>query len=618
MTNKINIIKSKYLAGGMILSFLTASTLFTFSSCADDHFDISSDVTGTKTIWENIKENKDLSDYAYILEHVPYSQKEKGFTTQSYAEVLNSDQTFTIWAPENGSYDFEAYKKLIESGKEEDLKLVERELIRNNMTRYTHILNGIEKQKLVLFNGKRGTLDFANKTFEGQKILRSNIASSNGVLHVTQAPATFIPSLYEYLFKAPNSSEMQKFLKTYEKEEFDEYASTPGPTVNGEATWVDSVTYTYNEYCGNAITREDSNFVMILPTDNAWKQVYDKIGTYFNYKEKYTQDLHAKTENGSDTIIQGKATEFSKAEIDSLKNLQICHSILKGTIFNGNWQPRQVPITSLKELAQVDSLITVNNNKFKKPGTLNATNNLINTHECADFVSMFGGNEPIKCSNGYAYITDSWNFPKTLYAPTLEYKAAQVFDNLTKGEYGSDRLTATYVGENGEDSLVSYDYVWISSSTQFEATFQLREMLSSKYDIYIVTLHNNEYNKPTIFKTTLYYHNTKEKPVKETFVNKEQGNVGSFNEEIPSSKKNNDDTHMAQIDTVSMSPVKIKGESLTDTICIIKDFEIPYTYAGLENAFPTITLTSNVMSKDALYCKQIRLVSFILKPKRDE
>ncbi len=627
MTNKINIIKSKYLAGGMILSFLTASTLFTFSSCADDHFNISSEVTGTKTIWENIKDNKNLSDYAYILEHVPYSQKEKGFTSQTYADVLNGDQTFTIWAPTNGSYDFESYKKLIESGVEDNIKRVELELIRNNMTRYTHVMNGQEQEKLVLFNGKRGILDYANNTFGGNSVIQPNIASSNGVLHVTQAPADFIPNLYEYYYLVPNSSEMQKFLKSYEKEEFDEYSSTPGPTVNGQATWVDSVTYSYNEYFGKIVEREDSNLVAIMPTDNAWKQVCDKIGTYFNYRKKYIQDVHTKTENGTDTIIEGQITEYSDAEIDSLKRLHIGNSILKATLFNANWQARQIPITSIKDIQKADSLETINDYKFKKPGTLNETNDKRYTHEYADFAKMFGGNNPIRCSNGYAYITDAWNFPSSLYAPTLEYKAAQIFESTKKGTAISDRLTATYLDANGQDSIVSYDYVTITGSgSQFEATFGLRNMLSSKYDIYLVTLHNNETNRPTIFKTSISFHNETDKPKEKSILVSDwmtdyQNRTGSYGEEITDAKKKvNYYTRQANIDTVSISPVKISGGSLTDTICIAKDYEIPYSYYGLLNAYPLITFTSAAMSGDIkqLYCRQIRIVSIILKPKRDE
>ena len=621
-----------YCAGGMILSFLTAGTLFTLSSCADDHFNISNDVTGTKTIWENIKENKDLSDYAYIIEHVPYSQKENGFTKQTYADILSGNQTFTIWAPTNGSFDFESYKKLIDTGNTDDLKRIERELIRNNMTRYTHVMNGQEQEKLILFNGKRGILDYTNNTFKGQSIIRPNIASSNGVLHVTQAPAEFEPNVYEYLFNVDGASEMQKFLKKYEIEVFNEAGSIPGPTVNGEATWVDSMTYKFNEYLGQYLEREDSNYAVIIPTDNAWKQVYDKIGTYFNYRSKYIQDVHTKTENGSDTTITGKETTFKSEELDSIRHLYISNSILKGTYFNANWQPRQISIVSLKDIAKADSLVSAKEiqgeYKFKKLGTLNATNDKRNTHESADFVSMFGGNEPVKCSNGYAYTTDTWNFPSSLYAPTLEYKAAQVFEYANKGTNttGSKSFTIESSSENGKDSIVTYEYVALTgpSNSNFQMYFNLPNIQSGKYDIYMVTLHNSEYNCPTMFKANLYLHDKNDKMTTTNsataLINECQGGLDSYGE--PTSKKNDFYTHQYKNDTISTDPLVIKPGSYTDTICIAKDKEIPYSYYGLyPDAYPILYIQGSPSYSDVntqKYCRQLLVVSFILKPKRDE
>ena len=612
------------------MSFLTASALFTFSSCADDHFDVSQGISGTKTIWENIKENKEISDYAYILQHVPYSIKEKGFTSETYADVLNSDQTFTIWAPENGSYDFNMYKSLIETGTEENLKKVENELIRNNMTRYTHIMNGQESEKLVLFNGKRGILDFANNTFKGQHIVWANIASSNGVLHITQAPATYEQNLYEYIMNVDGASQMQKFLQKYQVEEFDEYSSTPGPTVSGQATWADSVTSTYNVYLGTAIEREDSNYVAIIPTDNAWNSVYEKIKSFYNYRDKYIQDVSARTESGNDTILTGKETKIQGAERDSIVELHVASGILKGMIYNANWQPKQVSITSLKDLAKVDSLETYDGiNKFKKTGTLNETNDKRYTFEVDDYVKMFGGNEPIKCSNGYAYLTDAWNFSSSLYAPTLEYSAIRYYDS-------GDNRTVTTSGKvsfvnkdlDGNKTTATYDYLNVAGSGgDYKVKFRLPDMLSGKYDIYVVALHNFETNKPTMFKAEMTLHTKNDKPTTDSkIINNYQGGVGSYGETLKETKRQNFYTHMVKIDTLSIDPLFLNYDfsTLTDTICIAKDYEIPYCYYGLDEAYPLLTLKCSTVSSDwngkseYQYCRELKLVSIILKPKTEE
>lgn len=631
MNNNINKSKRMHIAGGMIFSFLTASMLFTFSSCADDHFNIGQDVTGTKTIWENIKENQEVSDYAYILEHLPYSLKEKGFTSETYAEVLNGDQTFTIWAPKNGSYNFEYYKKLIESGIEDSIKKVENEFVRNNMTRYTHIMNGQEAQKLILLNGKRATLDFANNTFRGQSIIRPNIGSSNGVLHITQSPASFIPNIYEYIQTRTDATMLNKFLKKYEVEEFDEYSSSAGPTVNGTATWVDSVTFRYNTYLTSVVEREDSNYVAIVPTDKAWNSVYDKIAKFYNYKKYYSQFDYVADEDKKVNYVAGKETVIDTTQMDSIKELRIANGLLKGMIFNANWQPRQVPITSLNDIAKVDSLETYKGYKFKKAGTLNENDDKSEVFEVDNFVDMFGGNEPIECSNGYAYITDSWNYPSSLYAPTFEYNPAYVFDNVLVGKttVETGRHTLTHKDENGNTVVDSvFNYFQINGNkTNYTARFKLRNMLSGKYDIYIVTLDNFKEKLPTMFKADIIIDKkdvstmatakpaARYKPTTESLTNPFVTGVGSYGEAV-TGKKQTTNFYTHQADSV---------HGYTDTICIAKDYEIPYCFYGLSDAYPILTITGALLSNDSkpdkteyVYTYNLNLVSIILKPKTEE
>ncbi len=612
------------------MSFLAASTLFTFSSCADDHFDINPDVNGVKTIWENIKENKDISDYAYILENVPFSQNENGMTKETYKDILNGDQTFTIWAPKNGSYDIEYYKSLIATGTEENLKKVERELIRNNMTRYTHIMNGKDSVKLELFNAKVGWLNFAKNTFKGQSILNRNIASSNGVLHITKAPAPFEPNLYEYISLRDDASMFKEFIMRNEEVRFDETASTEGPTVNGQATWVDSVTYKINSYLrgyhGALIEREDSNYVMVLPTDKALSDKYDKVKSLFNYKKKYEQQVIVTTD-GKDTWTKSGEDNILEDEMDSIINFRTMNALCQGIIYNANWQPRQINISSLEALSKADSIVSTYGHKFKKTGTLNKTNNLRNTHESDDFGKMFGGNAPIACSNGNVFVSDSWNFPSTLWAPTLELNPMVYIDCIdNKTQYSTGRETYNFYTENGNDSIVSYQYLQVESSkssANFTAYFDLGNVLSCKYDIYLVTLHNNSTNKPTYLKFRIHkdikenqkWNDGWDDAIENTF----QDGLDSYGKDV-SSKPANFYTHQAQIDTVSTSPIKIKCESLTDTICIAKDYEFPFSYYGLENCHPLLEMKSGPTNTEAKngYCREARIVSLILKPKREE
>lgn len=628
--NNIKQLKSKAIAGGMILSLLTASSLFTFSSCADDHFDVRNDIMGSKTLWENINENEQLSEYAYILKNVPYSQSENKFSNETYAQVLSGEQTFTIWAPKNGSFNFEYYKSLIETGTKENLKRVEQELIRNNMTRYTNIMNRTDSVKLTLFNEKTGWLNYTNNTFKGQQIIKNNIGSSNGVLHITASAAPYEYNIYEYITSNPELDSLNRFLKTYNVERFSESASIQGPTVDGQVTWVDSVTYTMNDYLlgyhGIDATEEDSCYVMIMPTNKAWQTAYDKAKGLFEYKTKYVQDVNTQTETLKDTVIKGATTTFTEQELDSIKKFRINNAICQGLIFNGNWQPEQVKINSLSDLAKVDSLETVYGHKYKKTGTLNRTNDPYSTHEVDDYVTMFGGKEPIVCSNGYAYISETWNMPNTLIAPTLEFDAQVAYDSKeasTTIEYDKAAFEH-YDSEGNSVSVETYPYLAIKGTSAKNGTayFKLKNLLSCKYDIYVVSVFNNSTKLPTIFKCRLKYDKeltAKEQKYTTNFQNLFQNSEDSYG--ATSATKINFYTKIPETDTISTSPLKVDFKSVTDTIKICEDFEIPVCYYGLNNAYPVLEIVgavSNTDVKNKLYAKELLINSIILKPKREE
>ena len=73
------------------MAAVVAGTLTTACSDWDDHYEAESAVTGsaTSTIWQNIAENNNLSQFAALLKKTGYDQ------------VLNASQTSTVWAPLN-------------------------------------------------------------------------------------------------------------------------------------------------------------------------------------------------------------------------------------------------------------------------------------------------------------------------------------------------------------------------------------------------------------------------------------------------------------------------------------------------------------------------------------
>ena len=606
---------------------MTAALAAGITACSDDHFDINSDVLGKATIWENIKSEPSLSQYADILQSVYYSSTEIKTTPETYADIFNSNQTFTVWAPVNDSFNYSYYKSLLAIGIRDSIYKVEKELIRNNMTRYSHVVNGSDSIKLELFNAKAAWLNNRSCTFKGQDITKSNIGASNGVLHITKAPAAYQPNLYEFLSsRSGQLDSINAFIKSFEKHQFDEFASTPGPTIDGKVTWVDSVTYVYNSYSsrtmGAQLASEDSNYVMIIPTNNAWRETLKKTKKYFHFKASYKQDVKTQTEAGADTTITGAETNFTEAELDSLNDYYAKSGIAKDLVFNANWQYRQIPVTSIADIkaadARKDSLLTASGMTYKKTGTLNITNPWDETLEVDNFADMFGNAEPIETSNGYAYIVDEFKYPSTVYAPNINADATMAVNSVDQ-QCAASTLRQTYVKPmltvDGEvvassDSTFSYTYLVMSNKNATSnpgAFFKIDDVLSCKYDIYVVIGYNTDYNLPNKFRAYIDYDTEDKRQSNFTLKNPNEDMLDAKGSELFGSNY-----------FVNRPPhLNEKGEiDFTDTICIAKDFEFPVSYMGLKQAYPLIQLKSNITSSEKVYyCRELWVNAIIFKAK---
>ena len=615
------------------LTLLTAATATIAAGCKDDHFDVNEDVIGTKTIWQNIQSNPALSEYADILQSVYYSQTEEKTTTETYADFLNGEQTLTVWAPTNGGFNYAYYKGLLNTGIRDSIYKVEKELVRNNMTRYTHILNGTDSVKLDLFNDKAAWLNFDKSTLQGQKITEANIASSNGVLHITSGAATYQPNLYEYLASRSDLDSINAFIKGFQKTEFNEYASTQGPTINGQVTWVDSITYISNNYTNlfmrAFINREDSNYVMIAPTNTAWNTMLEKTKSYYHFKQEYNQTVHTQTELGNDTTFESK-TSFTQEELDSMLNLYSKNAICQNLVFNANWQYERVPITSIEDIraldARKDSLKSTTNKKFKTKGTLNETNR-DNVVEVENFAEMFGNADPVETSNGYAYVVDEWKLPSTVYAPiidlrangsTFEYSDNQCVVSESRRSYVRSYVVNQLTNDTlWSDSIYRYDYLEMNASSPTAhpgAYFKLQNVLSGKYDIFAVIGYNTEERKQNRFRAYLYYDTEKGRITKDseaTLKNPEEDAVDATGASLKGGN-----FFVNKEPRFIVEDGKLKNVEYTDTVCLARDFEFPISYYGLDNAYPTLYLKSNFQSsaKDK-YSRNIWVNAIILKPK---
>ena len=87
-----------------------------FQSCSDtwsDHFDMEG-TNGNATLLQLVENNPQLSDFHAVLKatHVYNNNHRTGVT---FADLLGSDQTLTVWAPVNGTFNVDSLLELCQT-----------------------------------------------------------------------------------------------------------------------------------------------------------------------------------------------------------------------------------------------------------------------------------------------------------------------------------------------------------------------------------------------------------------------------------------------------------------------------------------------------------------------
>lgn len=350
MMNK-SIIKT-LVFGALVALGLTACT-----DSWNEHYQEKPELNSTETLWDLIAKNSELSEFADLLKKTHYD------------ELLQKDRSYTVWAPKNGF----AYK-------ETNTDQIQAEFVENHIADYSYVASGILVENQVkMINEKYIYFDGAGDqyTFKGNPLTSKNIPAKNGVLHIIDGYANFTANIWEELAKIDSISEVNAFLKSFNKDYFDINASVQGPIVNGEITYLDSVVTLQNEWFSKIgyLAREDSSYYMIVPTNKAWRETYDKALTYFKY---------ADTKNGGDSLQRLNAASA------------MCRHMVFSRCFNNlklNDDPQaQDSLTSNWHSTRYN---TYKKGMFKGDEYHNLFNNLVTKEEL---------------SNGILYVTDTYNF----------------------------------------------------------------------------------------------------------------------------------------------------------------------------------------------------------------
>ena len=592
---------------------MVAGCMLAATSCSDfsdyNAIEASAEPSADKTLWENIKANANLSDFAEVLEKVGYDK------------VLNASHTYTVWAPVNGSFDKDSLFSLSES------KII-KEFVKNMVANYSHQETDLNdttvfmlNEKLLKFHGK----NTSSMTFDGQSLVANaestayNYPSINGILYTVSNPSTFRSNGYEVISDVKDKAgKFYDMIMKYHTETLDEKNSVKGEIVNGLQVYDDSVLIVSNTYTEGSlrskIACEDSLYTVLIPNDEAWTDAYDRIKKYYNYiPEVNYQDLTDEKLSGKKGGSNSTGTCFMEKKLgqDSIKltskpadsefsdNAAYWTDSISKRLLTNNFIYSETNTKYNSKFA--------NGQKFTEADSIySTTRNLLTNLPELDKATV----ETKVLSNGHARIIDKFPFKSwETYAP--EIRTRNVGRYVTASGSNVSRVTVlnpskdicTFDKANEEN--LNYVRVNVPEGSAFapEMDFALSNVLSTTYDIYAVVVpgwienqgDSTYVRKPYTLRFDINYTNEKNEEVR-----------GRFNgEELV--------TVAAQVIKV---PAFICGAEKVDTIKLGR-VTFPICYAGTE-AYPNIkaycTLTSFGSANRKKYDQQIRIANIIMKP----
>ncbi len=591
-------------------AFILHSSFFISCSDFNDYNEAKTDVnvSANQTLWENISQNAQLSDFAALV-------RKAGFDDE-----LNQTQYYTVWAPLNGTFDASAFSGL-------DNSALMRQFVQNHIANYAHRASGTISDRILMLNEKSYLFEGKQPySFDDVTVSNANLPSSNGLMHTLNGVATFYPNIYEYvtdstLTVGKDLDSLRQFFLNYETSYLDTEASVAGPIVNGMQTYIDSVIITENTLWRSLnakINNEDSTYTILLPTNEAWSKSYNSIQHYYNY----LPTTYAQAFNGTNIAAINSSVNIDNAYWkDSLASRYITHNL----IFSNNDLYNQWLVKSPSQYG-ADTLRSTTRTKLSNP---------------ADILGQ--ARETMKMSNGVARIVDSLAFyPWESYCPRMDYPASssRLLARMVNASTQTVTVTSpdpTKVDLSEQQGNDKFSYLWAQPNSGYakpELDFFLPNVRSTTYDIYCIFVPQNvDLNDPTpslynrvIF--TLNYCDVDGKLKEYTFLNSTDENREWFKayynhvrDSLVAAGTNV--TAFESFEKTTSNRTTIYGFSnditKVDTL-YIGEFTFPVCYYGLGDEYsPNIKITSpmSVFNAGLLngFSRDLRIAGIILKPK---
>lgn len=593
-------------AGGM-LAAVSCSDFNDFNTVPS-----AEDPAADKTLWENIATNPELSDFKAVLERLGYD------------EVLDASRTYTVWAPVNGSFDTDSLAKVSD-------EKVEKEFLQNMIANYAHRETDPNDTVIYMLNEK--LLRFSNKSttslaFDAQRILPNvdspsiyNYPSSNGLLYVVSSPSVFRYNGYEYISETAGFADsLMKYIAHYERVYLDEANSVKGDISDGVQHYDDSVMIVRNDMVSEILRadldNEDSLYTVLIPTNDAWKEAYERISSYYNYIETLDyQDLES-TDVGTNkgaTVSKNnnKLMDATKGKTTVVLGAPPADAAIQNT--SAYWTDSVTKFLMTQNLFYSETNKVYNSKlstgaAFTEKDTLRSTIGaaLTNLPEL-DAATQ----EVVKLSNGHARIINRLPFdPEETYVPVIRTREVARALTSTSGE---PNVNSVMMADELPDSICVLEEEWetrlqwvetdVATNYAPELDFYLRGVRSTTYDVYVVVVPSNvfrtEENKPYSLFVDINYTDAKNNLV-----------AGRF------------DGETVQVGTANVKKVEpfVVGQHKVDTISAGR-ITFPVCYVGT-GAYPNIKVTHSfstfLSTQKKSYEQNLRIANIILKPVREE
>lgn len=455
----------------LVFSALALVSLL-FTSCRewDEHYDAGSAVEGsaTATIWENITANPNLSQFAALVQKAGYD------------ELLKSTQTLTVWAPLNDTFDYEALMS-------ESNETLRKEFVQNHIARNNYPASGQIGWSVSMLNLKHLVFEGnGNYTMDGIAVAQPNVASANGVLHALNGKLQFRSNILESLNNKdfPIDS-ISDYYHSYDVLKLNESKSTAGPVVDGQLTYLDSVFDEYNMLTTlhkSYIEHEDSNYSMVVPSNEAWEKAMKYIRNCYNYVD-FTYLDHPSSKGTNQTQERVTLSPGPEYWNDSISHFKM----LTGLFYNNNlYDNKKLNQWANGEQPVIDSLMTTRNERMYTE----------------DAMAMLRTTTPVKKSNGAMFFTgDSLHLQPWIFWNPMINVEAEHSGNVGSVENGnSDNKKVTTETQNPDvpGQVSKQGYVEVSPQTNMsnvEINFYLKDVRSTTYVLYIVFVPANITNR---------------------------------------------------------------------------------------------------------------------------